>query len=75
MTEEMINLFVQLEEELGLKRVTLNNISSLTNSQYESGKDYLTLMYENLSILDNMATSSVQTVEVQTEEVQEQVEE
>ena len=25
-------------------------------------------MYENLSILDNMATSNVQTVEVQTEE-------
>lgn len=70
MTEEMLNLFVSLEEELGLKRVTLNNISSLTNSQVDSGKDYLSLMYENLSILENMATSNVQTVEVevQTEE-------
>lgn len=75
MTEEMINLFVQLEEELGLKRVTLNNISSLTNSQYESGKDYLSLMYENLSILDNMATSNVQTVEVQTEDLHDHAEE
>ena len=59
MTEEMLVLFSRLEEELGLKRVTLYNISSLTNAQMESGKDYLSLMYENLSILENMAVSSV----------------
>ena len=59
MTEEMMNLFNRLEEELGLKRVTLYNISSLTNAQIESGKDYLSLMYENLSILENMAVSPV----------------
>lgn len=59
MSEEMIQLFSSLEEELGLKRVTLYNISSLTNSQIESGKDYLSLMYENLSILENMATSNI----------------
>ena len=66
MSEEMVALFNQLEEELSLKRVTLYNISSLTNSQIESGKDYLSLMYENLSILENMATSNV--VEVATGE-------
>ena len=66
MSEEMIDLFNSLEEELSLKRVTLHNISSLTNSQIESGKDYLSLMYENLSILENMATSNV--VEVATGE-------
>jgi len=54
MSDEMINLFNQIEEELGLKRVTLYNISSLTSSQVESGKDYMSLMYENLSILQNM---------------------
>lgn len=54
MSEDMKDLFSQLEDELGLKRVTLHNISSLTNSQIESGKDYLSLMYENLSILQNM---------------------
>ena len=68
MSEEMIQLFNRLEEELGLKRVTLYNISSLTNSQMESGKDYMSLMYENLSILENMTTSNVVTVETQTEE-------
>ena len=56
MSNEMANLFTQVEEELGLKRVTLHNISSLTHSQMETGKDYMTLMYENLSILQNMAT-------------------
>ena len=56
MSSEMANLFTQVEEELGLKRVTLHNISSLTQSQMETGKDYMTLMYENLSILQNMAT-------------------
>ena len=58
MSEEMMELFIQLEEELGLKRVTLYNISSLTNSQIDSGKDYLSLMYENLSVLESMATVS-----------------
>lgn len=59
MSEEMAQVFNQIEEELGLKRVTLNNISSLTSSQIESGKDYMSLMYENLSILQNMTTNNV----------------
>ena len=54
MSEEMTALFNQIEEELGLKRVTLYNISSLTSSQVESGKDYMSLMYENLNVLQNM---------------------
>lgn len=61
MSEEMTLLFNQIEEELGLKRVTLHNISSLTTSQIESGKDYMSLMYENLSILQNMATDNITT--------------
>ena len=63
MSEEMTLLFNQIEEELGLKRVTLHNISSLTSSQIESGKDYMSLMYENLSILQNMVVSNVKQVE------------
>ena len=77
MSDEMLALFNKLEEELNLKRVTLYNISSLTNPQVESGKDYLSLMYENLSILENMATSTVnevveETVEETVEEVQDE---
>ncbi|MBR3251390.1 MAG: zinc ABC transporter substrate-binding protein [Erysipelotrichaceae bacterium] len=54
--EDMQQVFLQLEEELGLKRITLHNISSLTSAQSESGKDYMSLMYENLSVLESIAT-------------------
>lgn len=67
MSEEMLALMVQLEDELGLKRITLHNISSLTASQIGSGKDYLSLMYENLSVLDSIATSASQPAAQYTE--------
>ena len=54
MTNEMIMLFNQLEDELDLVRVELSNLSSLTSSEQQSGKDYLSVMYENLSVLDTM---------------------
>lgn len=56
MTSEMSDLMIQLEEELGLKRISLNNISSITDSQVQNGKDYLSLMYENLSTLESIAS-------------------
>lgn len=57
MSDEMAALFSELESELSLKRVNLSNISSLTESQQTDNKDYLTIMYENLSVLENIATS------------------
>lgn len=57
MSSEMATLFSELESELGLKRVNLSNISSLTETQVTDNKDYLTIMYENLSVLENIATS------------------
>ena len=54
MTEEMTELFNGLEDELGLIRVNLNNVSSLTAAQVANNADYLSLMYENLSVLENM---------------------
>lgn len=59
MTEDMLNLFNHLETELGLTRVNLNNVSSLTVSQSANNKDYLSLMYENLNVLENMATDII----------------
>ena len=59
MTEDMLNLFNQLETDLGLTRVNLNNVSSLTVSQSANNKDYLSLMYENLNVLENMATDII----------------
>jgi len=57
MTEEMYALFTQIEQELGLKRINLNNISSLTSSQVNDGSDYLSLMYENLRTLESIAST------------------
>lgn len=65
MSEDMYNLFKSLEDELGLKRVNLSNISSLTQSQSDDGKDYLSIMYENLNVLENIAVNVVKTVEVE----------
>ena len=57
MTEEMTILFNTIEDELGLTRVNLNNISSLTPTQIANNKDYVSLMYENLNVLESMKTS------------------
>ena len=54
MTSEMSVLFDELQEELGLTRVDLSNLSSLSVSESRSGKDYLSIMYENLSVLQTM---------------------
>lgn len=59
MSEDMLNLFNELENELNLTRVNLNNVSSLTPSQTANNKDYLSLMYENLNVLENMATEVI----------------
>ncbi len=63
MSDEMATLFSQLETELKLKRVNLSNLSSLTVTQQTDNKDYLTIMYENLAVLENIATSSSETSE------------
>ena len=63
MSEDMLELFSQLEKDLNLKRVNLSNISSLTVTQKTDNKDYLTLMYENLAVLESIASSSNDTSE------------
>ena len=57
MSETMLDLFSSLEKELNLKRVNLSNISSLTTTQRTDNKDYLTLMYENLAVLNSIVSS------------------
>ena len=53
----MTILFNEIEDELDLTRVNLNNISSLTPTQIANNKDYVSLMYENLNVLESMKTS------------------
>jgi len=55
MSDEMSALYQELETELGLKRVNLSNISSLTVTQNNDGKNYLSLMNDNYAVLQSMA--------------------
>ena len=65
MTEDMIALFDELESELGLTRVELSNLSSLTKAEADAGKDYLSVMYENLNVLETMKTPIGGTTETE----------
>lgn len=51
---EMEAVFKELESELGLQRIELSNISSLSKGEKKQNKDYLTIMYENLIALEEM---------------------
>ena len=53
--QDMVDLRLQLINELGLIPVSLYNISSLNETQQERGLDYLSLMQENLAILQSIA--------------------
>lgn len=64
MTIEMSELFNSLADELNLTRVNLSNLSSLTQTQVNDGKDYLSIMYENLSVLENIAVQVTTTTEL-----------
>ncbi len=59
MTEEMKVVFEKLETELNLTRINLSNLSSLTETQINDNKDYFSIMYENLTVLENIATDSI----------------
>ena len=61
MTADMTELFNEIESELGLTRVELSNLSSLTETEIADGKDYISVMYENLSVLDTMKTTRIST--------------
>lgn len=67
MTEEMIALFNQLENELELTRVNLSNLSSINDTQKSENMDYMSIMYENLSTLENMASDNIQSEDVLNE--------
>ena len=67
MSNDMAKLFEQLVNELGLTRVELSNLSSLTSSQENNGKDYISIMYENLSVLETMASDIVKSDTTKTE--------
>lgn len=44
-------LYQRVKEECGLSEISLSSLSSLSEGEEASGKDYLSLMYDNLQIL------------------------
>ena len=54
--EDMLKLQQQLIDELGLIPINMNNLSSISESDQKATKDYITMMYENLKMLENMAS-------------------
>lgn len=54
--EDMQKLRDTLIDELGLIPVEISNISSLSEEDEEAGKDYMSIMYENLETLESIAS-------------------
>lgn len=54
--DDMVELQNELIEELGLIPISLNNLSSLSKEDAKSGKDYLSIMYDNLRTLESLGS-------------------
>ncbi len=54
LSESHQELFNQLVEELDLTIINLSNITSLTQADKDNNKDYLSLMLENLRLLESI---------------------
>ncbi len=52
--EDMQELYERLTSELGLTPVDIHNLSSLTENDQQENRNYLSLMYRNLEILESM---------------------
>lgn len=54
MSDDMKALYEELKSELGLISVNISNISSITEKDIKENKNYLTIMYENLTALESL---------------------
>lgn len=55
--DDMKKLYEELKNELDLETIELSNLSSLSETQKKENKDYLTIMYENLSVLEKVGSN------------------
>jgi len=55
LSEDMTAINNSVKDELGLKPISLHNLYFLTEADIAGDKDYLTIMYENLSVLESIA--------------------
>lgn len=54
LTEDMEALYQRVKDDLKLQSVEMHNIAFLTDTDVTNNKNYITLMWENLSILEGM---------------------
>lgn len=54
LSEDMEALYQRIKDELKLESVEMHNIAFLSDSDISSNKNYMTLMWENLSTLERM---------------------
>lgn len=54
LNEELRGLYNQLRSELNLTQINLHNLHTLTQNDIDGNKDYLTIMFENLSLLESI---------------------
>lgn len=53
--EDMKAVYTQLINDLDLKAISLHNLAFLSEADMNGNKDYITLMYENLDVLEAIA--------------------
>ncbi len=54
LSEDLRELYNQLRDELNLTQINLHNLHTLTQNDIDGNKDYMTIMFENLSLLESI---------------------
>lgn len=54
LSEDLRELYNQLRSELNLTQINIHNLHTLTQNDIDGNKDYLTIMFENLSLLESI---------------------
>jgi zinc transport system substrate-binding protein len=54
LSDDLRELYNQLRDELNLTQINLHNLHSLTQNDIDGNKDYMTIMFENLSLLESI---------------------
>lgn len=54
MSEDMITLFNTIKDDCDLTRIDLSNLSSLSDEENTTGKDYISVSYQNLRALESI---------------------
>ncbi len=55
LSDDMNDLYEQVKNDCNLTEIPLSNLSSLSDDESKAGKDYLSVMYENLTALETMS--------------------